>query len=421
MSRVTVESLLKKHMGLNISSIGQTALQNAINRRMRAVGCVRADDYLAKLGASVLELNELINEVAVNETWFFRDRQPFRAMMEFAITWRQRNPGEILRVLSIPCATGEEPYSIAISLLEDGWSPQDFQIDAVDISSRSIEKAERAQYSNHSFRGLSDDFRRRYFTPSDGGHVLSPRISRLVQFRKGNLIAMRPALNARETYQVIFCRNLLIYLDKASQEKAIGVLDNLLAPDGLLVVGHAEPGILSGSIFSALPRKKAFAFVRKKPAPVARPAVVAPLPSPAAMPPPAPAAPAARPAGPVRDALLPPLAGAEDLLRLNLPEQAARLCEDFLRDHGPNAMAYRLLGLIAAEKGEAEEAIRLLRRSIYLDPDNLPAMTALRDLLQQIGDTAGRESIQGRIERVRSRLGARPQAPTHHFTSEGAS
>ena len=134
---------------------------------MRSLGLRRLEDYEQFLDSSRAEWNELVESVVVTETWFFRDPEIYR---------RFRSPGASrngcppiqplpLRLLSIPCASGEEPYSLVMALLDAGVAPDRFQIDAVDISARALARAERGVYGRNSFRGKDLAFRDRYFQP----------------------------------------------------------------------------------------------------------------------------------------------------------------------------------------------------------------------------------------------------------------
>ena len=121
MPLAAIEQLLKQTMGLNAASIGSSAINRAVQQRLRELGIESADDYLLRLRGSAAELATLIDQVVVPETWFFRDRHPFDALgrcaREFLGSPRRSGP---LRILSVPCSTGEEPYTIVMTLLDAG-------------------------------------------------------------------------------------------------------------------------------------------------------------------------------------------------------------------------------------------------------------------------------------------------------------
>ena len=120
--------------------------------------------YLRRLQTSLAELEELIELVVVPETWFFSDRKPFTFLEHYVKSeWLPNRNNGILRLLSIPCSTGEEPYSLAMLLLNAGLTPDKFRIDAVDISKKALLKATNAVYNQNSFRGEDLPQRERYF------------------------------------------------------------------------------------------------------------------------------------------------------------------------------------------------------------------------------------------------------------------
>ena len=139
--------------------------------RASACGLEDARTYWELVSASPNELQALTEAVVVAETWFFRDRAAFAAMARIALEhWLPANPEGVLRLLSLPCASGEEPYSIAMALLDSGFPSKRYRIDAIDISERTLAHAERATYGKNSFRGVELGFRDRHFEATAHGH-----------------------------------------------------------------------------------------------------------------------------------------------------------------------------------------------------------------------------------------------------------
>ncbi len=130
--------------------------------------------------------------------------------------WMPAHPNSTLRILSVPCATGEEPYSIAMALMDSGLPATRFRIDAVDVSLRVLDHARRGIYGRNSFRGADLPFRDRYFRQVENGHLLSEIVRERVDFRQGNLLAHDFASH-EGLYDYIFCRNVLIYFDGEAQ------------------------------------------------------------------------------------------------------------------------------------------------------------------------------------------------------------
>jgi chemotaxis protein methyltransferase WspC len=129
------ENLLKETMGLDSASVGSAAIESSVRLRMDSLGYKQREDYWNRLHAADDELQELIEAVVVPETWFFRDQDAFAALARLiSEEWLPIHPTTVLRLLSGPCCTGEEPYSMVMALLDAGVSRDRFQIEAVDIS-----------------------------------------------------------------------------------------------------------------------------------------------------------------------------------------------------------------------------------------------------------------------------------------------
>src|SRR5262249_14014728 len=240
MSLVSVSDLLRERIGLAPESLGATVLPHALESRMQALGLSAVDDYAARLIHDLGEFQTLVADLTVPETWFFRGGEIFAYLARhIAQATRQQPSGAKYRVLSVPCSSGEEPYSLAIALTQEGVPPASWMIQGVDIDPRLIERARQGRFSQLSFRETAPELRKRYFQASEGTWELEPAIRSLVHFQEGNLLA--PRFLAGETnFDLIFCRNLFIYLHPAARVRALAALDQLLAPQGFLCMGHAE-------------------------------------------------------------------------------------------------------------------------------------------------------------------------------------
>lgn len=403
MSRARFETLLERMLGLNAASIGTSAIDRAVDERRRA--CALDDDgYWELLQRSREEMQELIETVVVPETWFFRDPEAFAAMARIVNElWPKSDPSRLSRILSLPCSTGEEPYTMAMALLDAGVPAHRFRIDAIDVSLRALAKARLGVYGRNSFRSRDLSFRDRHFENAEGGYRLLDTARAPVHFGHGNI--MDPSfMTGAESYDVIFCRNLLIYFDPPTQNRAVAVLGRLLGKGGVLFVGHSETGLMPPNGFASAKIPMAFAFRKAE----AQPAPVTRIPSPArpaaGRPPPVPAkkpAPAFTPkvvAAPEK----PGQHGIEDLRRIadsGDVEEAARGCEAFMRDNGPSADIFLLLGLIRDAGGDALAAANYYRKALYLDPANPEALGHLALLLRRQGDHAGAKLLDERMRR----------------------
>jgi len=315
--------------------------------------------------------------------------------------------------LSLPCATGEEPYSMAMALLDAGLPPERFHVDAVDISLGSLQQAQRGVYGRNSFRGDDIGFRERHFRKEGAGWSLDERVRSQVHFMTGNLVDSF-LLPGTEIYDAVFCRNVLIYFGVEARERVIATLDRLLAPEGLLFMGPSETSLLPDRRFlpARLPRAFAFYKAKAKPGLLPAPAGVSPrrktLRPPVATPPPA-LKPVPRPA-PVPASVPVESPAPSDPARnldeaLHLADQgrlaeAAALCEEHLREHGPSARGFYLLGLVRDAARDHREAAVLYRKALYIDPKNREVMVHLASLLESQGATQEAKLLNDRARRV---------------------
>ena len=410
-----IAAMLKQHMGLDIAAVGSALIERGVRERMKVLGEADMTGYLHVLQSGVGELQELIELVVVPETWFFRDREAILAVARLAREKIIRSPNSTVRILSLPCSTGEEPYSIAMALLEAGVPPAQFRIDGVDICHRSLAAAQRAVYGRNSFRGKQLEYRERHFTDGHEGAgqhdwALDEDVRQQVAFRFGNMLAADFMRN-EAPYDFIFCRNVLIYFDRDVQQQAVQVLERLLDRDGCIFVGPAEAGLLLKPHIESIGIPLSFGFRRKKavdrvdlPLPplkmvAAIPRIVAPEPAPPLRVRPAQVRqriPEAASSAVVQDDLLAQARACADRGEL---AQAEALCEQ-LNAVGPNADAYHLQGLISDARQDAGAAQQLYRKAIYLQPDHREALLHLAALLAAQGDAAGAQRLQERAERA---------------------
>ncbi|AEF21128.1 CheR family methyltransferase [Pseudomonas fulva] len=408
------EQLLHGLIGLDAESVGQVVIERAVRQRIAALGCADENAYWQAVQTSASEQQALVEAVVVPETWFFRYPESFVALAKLA---RERSAqlagARSLRILSLPCSTGEEPYSIAMTLLDAGLPGDGFRIDAMDISEVNLQRAERGIYGRNSFRGDDLSFRDRHFTQTPEGFALSSAVRRQVRLLAGNLLA--PGLLAGEApYDLVFCRNLLIYFDRPTQCTAAAVLQRLMREDGAMFIGPAEASLFSQVGMQALNIPLAFVFRRQAERPAQSPvpspqARVKPAPVPPPFPRPAVRAPAAIPRTPVASPA--PAAGAADnaleeiavLANAGRSDEARAACERYLAAHGPSAQVFYWLGLLSDVAGRRSEAQAYYRKTLYLAPTHAEALAHLSALLAAGGDLAGAKRLQQRAGRGVSR------------------
>ncbi len=394
MAHSEIEALLQRVIGLNPASVGAATVRRAVRRRMDACEIGDVADYFDYLAASHRELEALIELVIVPETWFFRFRDSFDALVRFVRDeWRPAHPGEICRLLSIPCSTGEEPYSMAIALLDAGIPAEEFTIDAIDVSHHGLHAAREGLYRPSVFRGEMPVPRERYFGEEEGHFRVAKGVRARVTFHHGNLLAAGVLLG-RPRYHAVFCRNLLIYFDRPTQLRAMTALERLLDPRGVLLLGHAETGRFLQGWCPSLRYPSAFVYRRfddggpgragrrprrgSPPRPAAAPAPSAP-----------PSALTQRPVLPALAPAPPPAPGLDEICELadaGRIDEGIRACRLHLHEYGPQAEVFYLFGTLHQASGDLEGAEEMLRRALYLDPAHYAALVHLAGISERRGD-----------------------------------
>lgn len=400
--------LLRRAIGLDAASIGASAVEIAVGARLTAHGINDLQLYWELVHNSDAELQALIETVVVPETWFFRDHEAFAALArQAAREWLPAHPDRTLRLLSLPCSSGEEPYSMAMALLDAGCPAQRYRIDAIDVSAQAVAHAQHGVYGRNSFRGTRLAFRIRHFAPTSDGYRINDNLREPVFFRQGNLFAGDIQAGIA-LYDAIFCRNLLIYFDREMQDQALRILRRLLKPDGILFVGPSEGALPLRHDFDPVRVPFTFAFRhRSVTAQTDRPVRAEPASG-------APRATLSTPAAASttwpRTGIAPADSTAsgtalENAFRLadhGHLSAAARICEEFLRQHGPSVQAFHLLGLIASADDDLETAARHYRKALYVDQGHYATLVHLSLLLEKVGDVAGVRILRNRIRRLQS-------------------
>ena len=410
------EAFLEQWIGLDSQTVGSGAIARAVKIRMNACGEPEEGAFVARISRDAEERERFIDEVVVPESWFFRDQQIFDYLRQHAIALAQRAYPAPLRVLSVPCAAGEEPYSVAIAFLEAGLSPDQFRIDATDVSRASLRRAAAATYSANAFRAADVSFRDRWFRDRDAAAELDQAVRKQVHFSWGNLLDQSFAAD-REPYDIIFCRNLLIYLTADARSRAEQALDRLLAPDGILVLGAAEPPILKRS-WRPVASHAVFALRRGTATTERLPATLPPAPPAASAgagvrpssvpPPPRPSdrSPADEPIESRRPAVDDVLREAGSLANAGRHAEALALCSRCQQTAGPSARVFFLMGMLHRAVGELERAEACLHKTLYLDANHDEAFLSLAIIASQRGDDRMAEQYRRSATRVLARKGA---------------
>jgi chemotaxis protein methyltransferase WspC len=417
-----IERLLADRIGLDPVSVGPQLISRAAHQRMNELHVDDPGAYESIARQSELELQALIDEVVVSESWFFRDEQPFQSFREYIqARWLNDSQGVPLRILSLACAAGEEPYSVAMTLWDLGLTARRFQIDAVDISARRLTTARAGIYSPNAFRGAELTYRSRHFRECLEGYELTPQIRASVNFHHANVLD-RGLLAGSTPYCVVFCRNLLIYLDPRARTAVISAIDRLLAADGLLFIGHADRLDSSDATprFTAIGPAGRFAYQRsstitagQSPPPLQLRPVALSSNGPRCM---SISEPPSDASGP--SAVLPgvPVADMAGSSRAEAPQslldqavvlanqghfdEAIAACEQQLRQKGLSAPTYFLMGMICQAAGDRRRAEECFHKTVYLDPRHDEALLALALLAERRGDHDAATGFRRRAERT---------------------
>jgi chemotaxis protein methyltransferase CheR len=271
---VTTEELrrlcefLYRRTGMVFTEAKRYYVQRRVSERMRATGFTSYPGYFARLqtgGGG--EVEQLINAFTVNETYFYREDHQLRCLTTDLLRERiQAKPlGRPIRIWSVPCSTGEEPYSIAIWLLENWPEVDAYDIDIVgsDIDTRALDAARAGIFDKRALMRLPNHLVERYLEPLDGERWrITEDLRQSVSFSAVNLVEMAET-RARGRFDVIFCRNVLIYFDDASRRLAAENLYECLEPGGFICLGHAESMSRISPLFDV--RRYADAIVYQRP------------------------------------------------------------------------------------------------------------------------------------------------------------
>jgi chemotaxis protein methyltransferase WspC len=445
----SVAAFLAERGGLVAASLGEGAVQAAHERRARGLG-IEPGSYALRLAVDPEEARAFLEDVLIPETWFYRDHAPFFWITGEAAGGRWGRP---LRALSLPCASGEEVYSVVIALLQAGLSPAQIEATGYDLSERALGVARGAVYGSFSLRGAPSWLQERHLQPEAGGVRVSPEVTGCVRLQQRNALDLRPD---EAPYDLILCRNLLIYLDAEARRKLLGTLAGLLTREGALILGHADgwppsalglrpvgpPGAFAferapaartvpAATLASTPRAPSFASpplpplassLKPTPRPTPSPALRSgPTPTPRPAPSPASRAatplavsPAPSPALPRTTAAHPPpgasaaaptnaqrLAEARELADRGRLDEARRLCEEHTERAPLDAAGHRLLGVIFVALGAPREAEGALRRALYLAPDDEETLTHLALLAERGGRPAQAASFRRRSAQAR--------------------
>jgi len=404
------------------------AAEDGIRRAMARAGTPDFSSYLERLTSDPAALDDLLTELTIGETYFFRTHEHFDFLRRQALPElrRLRGPEHTLRVWSAGCASGEEPYSLAVLLMEEGLEDR-MEVLATDISRAALARAKAARYGPWSLRGIQAERMRPFLSQEGSRYVLDPEVGQRVRFSYLNLaLECWPSRSTGiHDLDIIFCRNVLIYFTRPTIEAVARRLHASLADGGFLLTGPSDPSLLDLAPLEPILTEWGVAYRRPAarppralPPPVHRSHTTLPAvaPPPAAPTPRAPTPPPAPPASleasfpglaPAREALVRGewreaalLAGAQEpspeaavmavraLANVD-PEAALKACSEAAARHPMTVELRYLESLLLMSVGRLGEAERAARQALYLEPSLAVAHLTLGHVLRRLGDTSG--------------------------------
>jgi len=229
--------------GIYVADSKKYLIENRLSRILLEKNINNFEDYLnlIRFSNNGSELNRLFDAVTTNETYFFREFDQLKIFSDEIIPkiLSQKKGSQVIKIWSAACSTGEEPYTLAIMLLEKGLNPKRFEIYGSDISEGVLNSAKTAVYNSYSVRNVPPNYMNKYFSNSNQSYTLSASAKKTVKFMKINLIDDKTIRMLRNV-DVIFCRNVLIYFDVKSKQKVTSHLYDCLNPGGYLLIGSSE-------------------------------------------------------------------------------------------------------------------------------------------------------------------------------------
>ncbi len=228
--------------GIFIADTKKYLIENRLSRILQEKKLTTFDEYLSviKTSSNGNELTRLFDAVTTNETYFFREPLQLDVFIDsvFRNILETKKSGQIIKIWSSACSSGEEPYTLSL-LLKDKNLDQNVEIFGSDLCVGALSTAKRAVYNNYAIRNVPKPYLEKYFTSSGGSYTLCDPIKNSVDFKKANLIDETSTKPLRGM-DIIFCRNVLIYFDTKAKQKVVSGLYDSLVPGGYLIIGSSE-------------------------------------------------------------------------------------------------------------------------------------------------------------------------------------
>ena len=262
---LALRDAIRERFGIFYDDTKQFLLQSRLQTRLLKTRMRDFHSYYRFLTSAPdreAEWGELASVLCNNETYFFRERAQLDVLVTDVLEEALKSSGR-LRIWSSACSTGEEPFTIAMMLMETRRiSPAAITLRATDLSPRALNKASTGFYRELSFRATSPEMVQKYFRPFEGGFFINDEIKRMAEFSRMNLLEAR-SVAAMGVHDAIFCRNVLIYFDKPTQKRVVEAFAGALRPGGYLFLGHAESIMRLTDLYEPVVTAKAIYYRRK--------------------------------------------------------------------------------------------------------------------------------------------------------------
>lgn len=261
-----LRDLIHERMGIFVDDDKLESIREKIEPLARTLGCQSYLDYFYILKyeeAGPREWRRVMDAFSVQETYFWREQDQIGALVEHIVPAWFRASQAPLRIWSAACASGEEPYSLAIALVDGGWGDHPIEIIASDASEAALAKARQGVYRERSFRALPGHLRAKYFEPHPEGTMLRADLRSRVTFHWANLLDLSDFAPAREV-EVIFCRNVFIYFSRAAITRVVASFAERTPIGGHLFVGAAESLLNLTTAFTLGEIDGAFVYRRQR-------------------------------------------------------------------------------------------------------------------------------------------------------------
>jgi len=401
-----VQRWLNERMALDSSLMDGAGFNGVVAERLAALGCANEHEYVGVLERSRDESEWLAGSVAVPETWLFRYPQSFAVLVEHLSRRRMQGASHV-RMISVGCASGEEPYGMAMAALHAGWPAEMVEIDAIDRNAVVLARADTGVYGAFSIRHEVPAWAVTHLQHERDRIVVDPKVRAMVRFRRAD--ALEPGALGGAGFgggcDAVFCRNVLIYLKPEARTALIASIAEKLDEGGLLFVGHAEQMLAVGPSMRRMDAAHSFALEKVKTplqvpvrepiredAPWVRPIPVIPRVTPAVRVSPAPAEP---PVARERD-----IDDARDLADAGMASESETLIRSIMARKGPSADGLELLGTLRQSSGDARGAKQLFEQALYLEPNRPTALLQLALIHEKLGDGAQAELLWDRVRRA---------------------